>query len=32
MGLGFFSFACQVAEYNLIKMDDLQFFYEKKYH
>lgn len=29
---GYFSEACQVIEYNLIEMEDVEHFYDKKYH
>lgn len=29
---GFYADACQVAEYNLIKLSDIEYFYEKGYH
>lgn len=29
---GFFADACQVIEYNLINVGDLEYFYEKKYY
>ena len=32
MAEGFFSSACQVIEYNLIEIEDLELFYEQKYH
>ena len=28
---GFFAYACQVIEYNLINVEDLDYFYEQKY-
>lgn len=32
MATGFFSSACQVIEYNLIEIEDLEAFYDEKYH
>jgi len=32
MAQGFFASACQVVEYNLIEIEDLDYFYSKKYH
>jgi hypothetical protein len=32
MAQGYFAYACQVIEYNLINMEDLEYYYAKGYH